>query len=358
MKMLENVKHPVDYIQSLNKLIWNEKQIGTIYECFKHNVLVHVYGRSIYGRDQLMEEVVDLMAGFPDMQRQSEKIIWAVDGKSGFHVSERFTWTGHAKGYTVYGAPSGAEVSVSGIANYYIHNGYIAEMWYTEDAIRIPGQLGIDLLDALEMLTDISGHASFSGRTSGENVRLNGEFPPEEFGENNGRFSDTEYFVRKNIHDIFNRRMLGQVREFFHRDFVYHGPNGREFQADADAYIQDKLSLLQAFPDLSVRVHDFYSLYDPEKKQYDTACRFTILGTHSGNGIFGRATGKRIYLPGITQQTVKNEKVTEQWTSFDELSLRCELYAAGADVRTREQEAAPDTENRTDNERTGGSYGE
>lgn len=340
MKMLENVKHPVDFIHAMNELIWNEKQIGVIYECFKHNVLIHVYGQNIYGRDQLMEEVVNLLAGFPDMKKKAEKIVWAVDGSSGFHVSERFTWTGHANGYTAYGAPNGAEVSVSGITNYYILNGTVAEVWHTEDRISIPEQMGIDLKDALGMITDAGEQIRFAEMTSGENVRLRSEFPPEEFGENNGRYSETEYLVRKNMHDIYNRRMLGQAKEYFHRDFVCHGPDRREIRADLSGYMQDKLAFLQAFPDLSLQVNDFYALYDPEKKQYDAACRFTMLGTHSGNGIFGTATGKRIYLPGIIHQTVKNGKVLEQWTCFDELALRCDLYAAGSYERAHKQETA------------------
>lgn len=326
--MLKNFNKPVEFIHSVNELIWNQKQIGIIYECFKHNVLIHVYGRSIYGRDQLMEDVIDLLAGFPDLQRRTEEIIWAVDGKDGLYVSERWSWTGHAKGYTIYGEPTGKEVSCNGITNYYIHNGYIIEVWHTEDAISIPGQMEIKEDDAVKHLLDSGRYPFFSNPTSGENVRLKGEFPPEDFGENNGRFSDIEYLVRKNMYDIYNRRMFGMIKNWFHQEFAYHGPNGREIVQDADLYVQDKLALFQVFPDLCIQMNDFYYLFDTERKQYYVAYRWTIIGTHYGRGMYGSATGKRIYLPGITHQVIKDDKVLEEWTSYDELSLKCELFAA------------------------------
>lgn len=356
--MLNNFNNPVEFVNSLNDQIWNQKQIGTIYDCFKHNVLVHVYGRTIYGRDQVMEDVIDLLAGFPDMERKSDQFIWALDGKNGYYVSERWSWTAHAKGYTVYGAPSGKKVSCFGITNYYIYNGYVVEMWYTEDSISIPGQLQIEEEEAIKLLLDLNVYPSYSGVTSGENVRLQGEFPPEEFGENNGRFRDVEYLVRMNVYNIYNRRMLGTINDYLRQEFVYHGPNGREIIKDRELYIQDRLSVLQAFPDLSLQVHDFYAIFDTEREQQYVAYRWTMTGTHGGKGVYRKAAGKRIYLPGITHLVLEDDKVLEQWTSFDELALKCELYAAVNMRKKQEEQETQGIKQDFENGISGGQNGE
>lgn len=44
-------------------------------------------------------------------------------------------------------------------------------------------------------------------------ISLIRQFPPEAFGENNGRFLEIEYLVRKNYHDIFNMRRFQRFKE-------------------------------------------------------------------------------------------------------------------------------------------------
>ena len=52
-------------------------------------------------------------------------------------------------------------------------------------------------MKVLEATANKGGSAKADTGTWGEIERLNGEFAPDKFGDNNGRYSDIEYFIRK-----------------------------------------------------------------------------------------------------------------------------------------------------------------
>ena len=59
---------------------------------------------------------------------------------------------------------------------------------------------------------------------------------------------------------------------------------------------------------------------------YRVAVRWTLLGTHEGHGIYGRPTGKRVRILGISHQHVRDGKFVAEWTVFDELALMAQMY--------------------------------
>jgi predicted ester cyclase len=60
-----------------------------------------------------------------------------------------------------------------------------------------------------------------------------------------------------------------------------------------------------------------------------TAVRWTLLGTHRGYGMWGQPTGKQVRIMGTTQHHIRDGKIVEEWTLFNELALLWKLrYAA------------------------------
>lgn len=311
---------PVDYIVRITYEIWDQKGMGKIYDYYKHNSLVHTSDGDTYGRDQIVANSVSKLAGYPDIRDFIDDVIWAPDGNGGFHTSMRWTWTGTNTGHTVYGPPTGKKVVVWGIANCYIKNNYVVEEWVTYNEISLIRQLGFDPEAVLNATANKGASAVGSTGTHGAVERLRGQLPPEEFGENDGRYSDIEYFVRKSYHDIFNRRMFTAFTENYDKGYRYHGPSDRELTGIGD-FLQDQLNLFQAFPDLALNVEDFYCLYDAERDEYRTATRWNIIGTHNGFGIYGPGSGCHVVISGISQHIVKNGRFIEEWSIYDEMAL-------------------------------------
>ncbi len=331
-------RDPVDFIVRHTYDIWDDKGMGKIYQHYKHNALVHTSDGVTYGRDQVIANSITKLAGYPDIKDYIDDVIWAPDGNGGFHTSMRWTWIAHNTGHTIYGPPTGKKVVVWGVANCYVKDNRVVEEWVTYNEISLIRQLGFNVEEVIEQSANKGKSARYETGTYGENVRLNGEFPPKEFGENNGRYSDIEYFVRKSYHDIYNRRMFNLFKENYANDYLYHGPSDRELVGIGD-YTQDQLNLFQAFPDLSIEVNDFYYMYDKTRDEYRTATRWTIVGTHDGIGIYGPGTGQHVYITGISHHLIRDGKMVEEWTIYDEMALRRNIL-----MKRRENEAAQEQE--------------
>ena len=172
-----------------------------------------------YGRDQVIANSVMKLAGYPDIKDYIDDVIWASDGNGGFHTSMRWTWIGHNTGHTIYGPPTGRKVVVWGVANCYVKGDRVVEEWVVYNEISLIRQLGYDPMKVLEATANKGGSAKADTGTWGEIERQNGEFAPDRFGDNNGRYSDIEYFIRKSYHEIYNRRMFNQFKDNYAPDY-------------------------------------------------------------------------------------------------------------------------------------------
>ena len=59
---------------------------------------------------------------------------------------------------------------------------------------------------------------------------------------------------------------------------------------------------------------------------YRTSLRWSLLGTHTGSGVFGEPTGVRCRVWGITQHHIRDGQFVEEWTYTNELAI---LSASG-----------------------------
>src|SRR5581483_3112482 len=107
----------VDYIVRITHRIWEEKDIGYIYDCYRHNCHVTDDAGLQYGRDKIVADTVHTINAFPDIRLYADEIVWAGDDSSGFHTSHRTVIVGHNTGFSRWGAPTGRRVVVWAIAN-------------------------------------------------------------------------------------------------------------------------------------------------------------------------------------------------------------------------------------------------
>jgi steroid delta-isomerase-like uncharacterized protein len=110
--------------------------------------------------------------------------------------------------------------------------------------------------------------------------------------------------------EIFNKAKFQVADEIYAPDFVNHGLHrDATLQEDQNAVHAEK----KAFPDLKMTVNLMTA-----KDDLVTAI-WTFRGTHTGSGLGLPPTGARIELRGITVWRIVNGKISEEWTSFNEL---------------------------------------
>ena len=110
--------------------------------------------------------------------------------------------------------------------------------------------------------------------------------------------------------EIFNQAKFQVADEIYAPNFVNHGLHrDATLQEDQNAVHAEK----KAFPDLKMNVNLITA-----KDDLVTAV-WTFRGTHTGSGLGLPPTGARIELRGITVWRIVNGKISEEWTSFNEL---------------------------------------
>src|SRR5689334_11985791 len=208
----------VDFIIRVTHRIWEEKDIGHIYDTYRHNARVTDDTGLQYGRDKIVADTVHTINAFPDIRLIADEVIWAGDEDRGFETSHRCYFTGHNTGYSKYGPPTGRKILVWCIANCSSRENEFYEEWVLYNTSSLLRQLGFDLKAlARELGTAVD---PLSETRFGEPERLLGQGKPAVFPPAPDGAFDPEDFVRRTYHEVWNWRNLSVI------DRVY-APNVR-----------------------------------------------------------------------------------------------------------------------------------
>jgi predicted ester cyclase len=320
----------VDYIVRCTHKIWEEGAIGLIYTHYTHNCVIHTSNGMTYGREKIVEDTIQRQAAFPNLRAYADDVIWSGNDEEGFHSSHRVTNISRNTGYSIYGPPTGRWVTRRGVAHCFVKENRIIEEWIVHDTLTIVRQLGFDEHALARKLAVEEASLGLRGPQplpDGEIERLRGQLPPEVYPAASEGF-DPEDFVRRHIHELWNWRLLNKVNERYVPNYTAYVTPNRTLYGTGD-YKMYVLGLLSAFPDAFVMVDHVCWLPDGPKG-YRVATRWTIQGTHTGAGVYGAPTGKRIRLIGVTHHHIQDGRFVKEWTILDEFALLKQIYAPAA----------------------------
>lgn len=319
----------VDYIVRCTHKIWEEKQVGLIYTHYAYNALVHGTRGDAYGVESVVAGTVQTLAMFPDRRLFADDVIWGGNDEQGYYTSHRITSTAHHSGCGPYGAPTGRKLRYRVIADCVVRENRIIEEWLVRDELSIVRQLGLDEAALVKEIAE--GWAALKGSESeiqGAVERSKGQLAPEPLPPSATDDFDIEDFVRRAWHDIWNRRMFSEILRLYAPMYACHSASGRELYGHSDI-LQFVLEWLAAFPDARMFI-DHVAVQGNAEASYRVAVRWYLVGTHEGHGIYGRPTGKRVRIMGITHQHVRDGCFVAEWTVFDELALMAQIYVPEA----------------------------
>jgi len=131
--------------------------------------------------------------------------------------------------------------------------------------------------------------------------------------------------VQAILHNMWNARLINLVRAHYIPGHVAFVPSSRKLYGYGD-YENFVITLLASFPDMALTI-DHQCVQGNEHQGYRVATRFTLQGTHEGYGPYGAPTGRRIFIIGVSHHIIKNGKICQEWTIFDEFALLKQLYA-------------------------------
>lgn len=322
MEGFDDFSDIVHYIEKSTYQIWDQKNLGLIYRYYTPTTVVHTSDGDTFGYEEVVRNSTIKMAAFPDIRDLIDDVVWTGNDRDGYRTSMRWTWTARNTGHGVYGPPTGRRVTVSGLANCIIRGEKVVEEWVAYNELSLLRQLGLDVRDVLrEASKDLDGQPPTDA--VGEVDRLSGQAPPPEMPPKSSEGFDVEDFVRRSAHEVWNRRMFGRIPDYYAPNYRCHGASDRELRGLA-GFTRDVLATLAMFPDAAMHIDDLY-YNDDGNGRYRTAVLWTMLGTHTGPGVYGPPTGRRVRVMGITQHLIRNGKFVEEWTEYGEFSLMKQL---------------------------------
>ncbi len=199
----------------------------------------------------------------------------------------------------------------------------IVEEWLVQDNLAVIRDLGLDPHAYAKRLAKWDYDAGFIPSDSfGDVDHHRGQEPPALEPDTLGE-SEPERLMRRSLHDIWNRRLLGHIDRYYAPNVVCYTTGNRVLYGRGD-YRYNLLALLAAFPDALVQIDHICSLPNGEES-YRVATRWTLLGTHTGPGWYGAPTGKRVRLLGITHSEIRQNRIVREWLVYDEIALLKQL---------------------------------
>jgi predicted ester cyclase len=315
----------VDYIIRCTYKIWEQHGIGLIYSHYTHNAVQHGTDGTWYGRDQVIANTIQMQAAFPDLRLIADDVIWAGNDVESFKTSHRCTLVGRNTGYSIFGPPTGRQIVVRSVYNCVVRENRIHAEWAFNDELSLIRQLGLPIRETVKKLTP-APLDSIGVDAVGQVERVRGQTTPDVLPARTGELDsiDIEDLVRRSMHEIWNWRLLNKIDDYYGENYLYHGATGREAygRGHYKAYV---LSVLAMFPDAAMHIDDLF-WNGNEREGYRTAVRWTLLGTHTGPGIYGEPTNRQISMRGITQHLVRSGRFIEEWTLFNELQVLQQLW--------------------------------
>ena len=149
---------------------------------------------------------------------------------------------------------------------------------------------------------------------------------PQPLPASEGDGTDPAAFVRRTLHDVWNRRLLNTIRAAYGESYRGRYPSGRRFAGPGDlaAFV---LGLLAAFPDAKVTTEHAMALGN-DRDGYRVAVRWRFEGTHEGHGEWDAPSGARVRMLGLSHFGIERGRIVAESTLFDEFALLEQVWAA------------------------------
>jgi predicted ester cyclase len=319
----------VDYIVRCTHRIWDERDVGLIYTHYTHNAYVYLTTKTLYSREDIVHDTIQRLVSLPERRGMATQVIWSGNDRDGFYTSHLVTGTGRHTQAGHYGPPTGRTFTSRTIADCMIYENKIYREWIAADTMAVLKQLGIDPHPFAENLARAHFEKGLLAVDIGENRRMVGQYPPASEPDLEIASSDLERETLRWLHEVWNRRMFGTIKDVYAPTVMYHGPLMVELYGIA-AVMHQTIGLVGSLPD-AVLLPQHICSTPCEEGGTKVAVRWILEGHHLGYGLLrelGPPTGKRVQVMGMTHFHYKDGRIVEEWRVYDELALLMQVKLA------------------------------
>ena len=309
----------VDYILRCTHRIWEQKDVGLIATHYAPDIRVHLMTGPVDGMDGVIAGTARTLSAFPDRTLTGEAVIWSDEGEGAYLSSHRITSSATNLGPSELGPATGRRITFTTIADCLCKANLIVEEWLVRDYSGMALGLGFNpraVARAQAQADQSNGPAQW--RIAAMDAVLSA--PRSDFPT--AALPDAERDPIAFAHEVFDRvvnhRRFGVVREVYSPTVHWAGPGRRRLfgWGEVTGWFT---GLIGSFGDARLTVDHVATVVGDSG--LDIAVRWSLAGTHDGGGLYGAASGRAIYILGVTHWHLVQGRIVDEVTIFDEVAL-------------------------------------
>lgn len=319
----ENWETFPEFIIGITKDIWEDRGIANLAKYYGDEMPVRSPASIVIGNKNVVAATMATLSEFPDRALYAEDVIWCPGNDDGFLSSHRLLSTATHTRAGVYGAPTGKTLRYRIIADCYAKGETIFDEWLVRDQGAIVRQLGWDVQDYARKQIELEGgpencvkpflpENDVQGPYRG---RGNDNLWGERYADILTRIMDADFAV---IPDAFDRAVVGE----------YAGGVSTLSHGGVDEFW---MGLRSSFPSAKFEIHHVIGREDPIMPPR-AALRWSLDGTHDGWGSFGKPTGKRAHVFGMSHAEFGPWGIRRECALFDETAIWKQILLQSGDV--------------------------
>lgn len=311
----------VEYIIRCTHRIWEQKNVGLCRSHYSPDCRIHTLAGPVTGVEAVVANTLATLAAFPDRSLVGEDVIWSEDQPGLFHTSHRIVSLMTHSGDDGFAPASGRRAEVMTIADCLVRENRIIEEWLVRDNAHLVRQLGLDAWSVAraQARADQALDPTVHGWRGAELARVRaGEplSPPPP--ADHPAFAIVQMLLR-----AVNDAMLGEAAETLSVAVEGRWPTGRRWVGRGGwiGAVNQLGSTLEA-PRMIV---DHWAARPLPHGDVAVAIRWSLAGCHERAGVYGAPTGRDLLVIGVSHYRLREGRVIEDITVFDELAVLRQL---------------------------------
>lgn len=311
------------YIIDITKEIWEDRGIETLDRYYAPDIPVRSPMGIARGNEAVKAATMATIHEFPDRTLLAEDVIWSNTPEHGHLSSHRLLSMGTHLNDGQFGPATGRKWMVRVIADCAARGETIYDEWLVRDYGGIVRQLGFDPQQYTRGLIASEGGPDHAKRPFRPDDDVDGGY--------HGRGNDNAWGAR--YADDLTRIMqteFSHVRSDYDRAAMGHYP-GAQQATGREAVADFWLSLRSSFPSAKFAIHHQIGM-DADMISPRAAIRWSLDGTHDGWGAFGRPTGAKLHVMGISHAEYGPWGLRRETALYDEIAIWKQILLHTGDI--------------------------
>ncbi|WP_420006091.1 ester cyclase [Arenibacterium sp. LLYu02] len=312
-----------DYIIRITKEIWEDRGIETLNRYYAPDIPVRTPMGVSIGNQPVIAATMATCHEFPNRQIYTEDVIWSQDETGHYLSSHRLTTTSTHLRAGLFGPASGKSFRVNVIADCAARENAIDDEWLVRDYGGIVRQLGFETRPFTQALIAAEGGPEQAKKPFTPEIDVPGPYK--------GRGNDNEWGQR--YADSLKRIMdadFNHVLTEYDRGVMgfYPGAQSVVSREEVNGFW---LGLRSSFPSATFTIHHQIGM-DGDMLSPRAAIRWSLDGVHDGWGTFGRPTGARVHVMGMSHAEFGPWGLRREWALYDEVAVWKQILMQSGEI--------------------------